>query len=238
MKNKNVRNEIREFLIDSADEKFRDFSSSLCPNDDKDSFLGVRTPIIKKYAKNLLKKYQLQDLIGNIQNYYYEEILLEGLIISYSKVELDEKLKYVKQFVPKIINWAICDTFCASFKFSETEKEVVWDFINKYKDSPKEFEIRFYLIMMMDHFICDGYIDQVLENTDYIGNKKFEYYYVKMAIAWLISESYVEYKQKTEGYLKSNSLDNWTHNKAIQKIRESYRVSKEEKEKLKEMKRK
>ena len=238
MKNESIGKEIREFLFSMADEKFKVFSSSLCPSDDKDSFIGVRTPIMKKYAKNLLKKYNVQDLIDSIQNDYYEEILLEGLIISYSKLELNEKLKYVEKFVPKIINWAICDTFCASFKFPEEEKQVVWKFINKYKDSKKEFEIRFYIIMMMDHFIGDEYIDRVLENTDYIGNKKYEYYYVKMAIAWLISESYVDYKQKTETYMKSNSLDNWTHNKAIQKIRESYRVSKEEKEKLKEMKRK
>ena len=238
MKKENIGKEIREFLISSEDKKFKEFSSSLCPHDDKDTFIGVRTPVIKKYAKELLKKYTLEDLIENIQNDYYEEIMLEGLIISYSKTELNEKLLYVERYVPKIINWAICDTFCASFKFKDIEKDSIWNLISKYKNSSNEFELRFFIVMMMDHFIEDKYIDKIFENIEYVSKKNYEYYYVKMAIAWIISECYVKYKQKTETYLNSCYLDNWTYNKSIQKIIESYRVSKDEKEKLKKLKRK
>ena len=91
---------------------------------------------------------------------------------------------------------------------------------------------------MMDHFLIDEYIDDVFKNIEYIARKKHEYYYVKMGIAWLISEAYIKFKNKTEMYLSSNSLDDWTQNKSIQKIRESFRVTKEDKEYLKKLKRK
>lgn len=238
MNNENIRKEIKDFLISSRDKKFREFSSSLCPYDDKERFIGVRTPIIKKYAKYLLKQYNIQDLIENIENDYYEELLLEGLIIDYAKIELNKKIEYVEMFVPKIINWAICDTFCSSFKFKDIERESIWKLINKYKNSSSEFEIRFFVVMMMDHFLIDEYIDDVFKNIEYIARKKYEYYYVKMGIAWLISEAYIKFKNKTETYLSSNSLDDWTQNKSIQKIRESFRVTKEDKEYLKKLKRK
>lgn len=230
-----MKEKIKNKLLNCADEEYKMFHSSLCPNNKKDMFIGVRMPIIRKYAKELLKEYPLEKIIENIGNDYYEEILLEGILIATAKIELEEKLKHTEKFVPKIINWAICDAFCASFKIKETEKEIVWKFINRYKISTKEFEKRFFIVMMLDHFIDEKYIDEVLKLSDELND---EFYYVKMAIAWNISECYILFKDKTKRYLKNCTLDNWTYNKAIQKIVESYRIENSEKELLKKMKRK
>lgn len=230
-----MKEEIRSKLISQADEEYKKFNSSLCPNTDKDMFIGVRMPIIRKYAKELLKKYCVEDIVKNIGNDYYEEIILEGIIIATAKIKLEEKLVYVEKFVPKIVNWGICDTFCTSFKFKEEEKEVVWKFIKRYVNSEKEYETRFMLVMMLAHFIEEKHIDEILEIAD---KEKSDYYYVKMAVAWLISICYIKFKDKTAKYLKVCTLDDWTYNKAIQKIIESYRIEKSEKELLKKMKRK
>lgn len=229
---KNIENKLKKL----ADEKYKKFHSSLCPNNSKDIFLGVRIPVLKKYAKELLKEYRVEDILKNIKNDYYEEIMLEGIVIANSKISIDEKIELASEFVPKIINWAICDVFCADFKFKNEEKNKVWDFIIKYQKSDKEFEIRFLVVMMLSHFLEENYIDKVFKIIEKI---KKEDYYVKMSVAWLISVAYVKYKDKTENYLYNcSSLDDWTYNKAIQKIIESYRVSKEDKENLKRLKRK
>ncbi len=233
--NINLGKIIENRLIELADENYKKFHSSLCPNNSKDIFLGVRVPLIRKYAKELLKQYELDDILNNIKNDYYEEIMLEGLIIANAKIDIDTKIHFADDFVPKIINWAICDIFCSDFKFKENERSKVWNFINKYIDSENEFEIRFLIVMMLSHFLEEDYIDNVFEVIEKVKN---EDYYVKMAIAWLISISYIKFKEKTEDYLKICNLDDWTYNKAIQKIIESYRVQKSDKEKLKKLKRK
>ena len=111
----------------------------------------------------------------------------------------------------------------------------MWDFINKYLKSNKEFELRFAIVMMLDFYITEEYIDQVLE---LLNNIKHDGYYVKMAVAWTIQAIYVKFPKKTMKFLNNNSIDNWTYNKALQKIIESYRVDDKEKEKIRKMKRK
>ena len=211
--------EIIEDLFKYSDEKYKKFSSSLCPNNEKDIFIGIRIPILRKYAKELLKENEdIYYILKQINNKYYEEVMLKGMIIALSKLNIKDKLKLTKKFVPEIMNWAVCDIFCSDFKFTKSDEKIVWDFIVDYKNSNKEFEIRFMIVMMLSHFINDKY-------------------YVQMAIAWTISVCYVKYKDKTEKFLKNTNLSNFTYNKAIQKILESLRVSKEDKEKLRKMKR-
>ena len=231
----NLKNKIRNELLEKEDEKYKKFHSSLCPNNSEEIFIGIRIPVLRKYAKELLSKHEIEDILNNIEDYYYEEIMLEGMVIANSKLNINEKIEKTKVFVPKIINWAICDVFCGDFKFKTEDRKTVWNFINNYKNSKKEFEIRFLIVMMLSHFVIDDYIDEVLKIANEVYN---EDYYVKMAIAWLISICYIKYKEKTEKFMKDCTLDDWTYNKAIQKAIESYRVSKEDKEKLKKMKRK
>jgi 3-methyladenine DNA glycosylase AlkD len=157
--------------------------------------------------------------------------MLIGLI---KNCDINETLTMIKNFIPKIDNWAVCDICCAGLKTINKNKEIVWTFIQKYLKSKKEFEVRFAIVMMLDYFIDEKYINEILK---IFNNVKHDGYYVKMAIAWAISAAFVKFPKITMTYLKKNNLDDWTYNKSLQKICESLRVSKEMKEKIKRMKR-
>lgn len=222
-----IRNELNSLV----DEKYRKFHSSLCPN--SDNILGVRIPNLRKIAKEISKGDWRKFLEEN-KNEYYEETMLEGFVIGYSKMELEERFKLLSKFIPKIDNWAVCDCSCSTFKFVQRNKNEMWEFIKTYLNSGKEFELRFAIIIILDYYLIDEYIDEVFSIFDRV---KKEEYYVKMAIAWTLQVAYVKYKEKTIKYLENNKLDNFTYNKAIQKMIESYRISKEDKERLRKMKR-
>ena len=224
---------IRTDLLGLQDKKYQQFHSSLCPG--TDNIIGVRTPILRNYAKKLSKQENIKEYIFFNKTVYYEEVMLQGMLIGFIRnTDIKEVLSIIKNFVPKIDNWAVCDIFCSGLKIVNKNKEIVWNFIQKYLKSKKEFELRFAIVMMLDYFICEKYIDRVLTILD---NIKHEAYYVKMAVAWTISVAFVKFKDKTMKYLKKNNLDDWTYNKALQKICESLRVSENTKKIIKEMKR-
>ena len=152
-----------------------------------------------------------------------------------SKLSIEETKKYLERFIPKIDSWAVCDVVCSSLKITKSHQKEMWNFLEQYINSKKEFEIRFSIVMYLNYYLNDDYIDKVIKN---INNIKSEKYYVQMAIAWLLSAAYVKQRTKILEYLKKNELDTFTHNKAIQKIIESYRVSKEEKDFIRTLKRK
>ena len=222
---------IREDLLSLADKKYKEFHSGLCPN--TDNIMGVRVPILRNYAKELVKQ-DWKDYLKTAKNDYYEEIMLQGMVIGLAKIDIKESLQYIEQFVPKIYNWAVCDVFCAGLKITNKHLDEVWKFIQKYFNSKKEFELRFGIVMLLDYYIKEEYIKEVLE----IFNKiQHEGYYVKMAVAWAISVAYIKFPVETMELLKNNNLDNFTYNKAIQKCIESYRIEDKQKELLREMKR-
>ena len=222
---------IREKIFELADEKYKEFHSGLCPN--INNIVGVRVPVLRNYAKELAKG-DFRNYLANAKDEYYEEVLLQGMVIGLAKMELKRRLEYIDKFVPKIDNWAICDVFCAGLKFVNKNKEEVWNFIQKYLKSNNEFEIRFGVVIMLDFYITEAYIDKVLKMLNEI---KHEGYYVKMAVAWAISICYIKFPKETFKLLKENKLDDFTFNKALQKIIESYRVSDEDKRKIRAMKR-
>lgn len=221
---------IREKLYELSDNKYKEFHSSLCPN--SDNILGVRVPELRKLAKEIVKN-DLYVFYQNIEDKYYEEIMLQGMCIGYANISLEERIELLKKFIPKIDNWAICDCCCSTYKFTNKNKKEMWNFINTYLSSKKEFELRFAIVMMMDYYIEDEYIDIVLQKVD---NIKSEEYYVQMAKAWLIQVAFIKYEEKTLKYLKNNKLDKFTYNKALQKIIESYRVDEKTKNIIKNMK--
>ena len=149
-------------------------------------------------------------------------------------MNVEERLNYIESFVPKIDNWAICDSFCNTLKFVNKNKEIMWEFIQSYLKSYNEFEIRFAVVIILNYYITEDYIDLVLKTLD---NIKHDGYYVKMAVAWAISMCFIKFEEKTMAYLKDNSLDDFTYNKSLQKICESLRVDKNTKELIKSMKR-
>lgn len=228
-------NEIRQELRDLMDEKYAKFNQKLCP-DTKRKMLGVRIPELRKLAQKIAKQDNWNEFLKQADDNCFEEVLLQGLVIAYKKIEMQEKLEYVKWFVPKIDSWAICDTFCPTLKIKPQDLPKIWNFLESYLHSKQEFEVRFAVIMMLDYYITEEYVDQVLAKLDLVSHQG---YYVKMAVAWCLAEIGTKFNEKAMNYLKSeNHLDKFTFNKALQKMRESYRIDKEQKEVLKEMKRK
>lgn len=223
--------EIREKLFKLSDEKYREFHSGLCPG--TNNIIGVRVPILRKYAKEIAKE-DYKTYLENAESGYYEEVMLQGMVIGMAKMDLDEAKKYLRKFIPKINNWAICDVTISTLKFTNKHKVEMWRFIQNYIKSDKEFEVRFAVVMMLSYYIEEEYIEQVLE---ILNNIKHEGYYVKMAIAWAISIAFIKFPKQTWKLIKNNKLDNFTYNKSLQKIVESYRVDEKTKQEIKNMKR-
>jgi Predicted DNA alkylation repair enzyme len=217
--------------MEMADEEYRKFTSSLIPN--VDNILGVRLPELRKLAKNIAKG-DWRTYLAQADNRYFEETMLQGLVIGYAKTDIEERLRYVADFVPRIDNWSVCDSFCTGLKFTKNHRSLMWDFLQPYLSSDKEYEIRFGVVMLLLYFVEDEYIERVLQWMDRI---RHEGYYVKMAVAWAISVCYVKYPEPTMAFLKNNTLDDFTYNKALQKIIESLRVDSGTKHVLRSMKR-
>lgn len=228
-----ISNKIKQELIQMSDSKYKSFHSNLCPR--INNILGIRVPVLREYAKKLIKKYSFEELINNIDDEYYEEIMLQGMLIGLnSKENFNVIKKYIEDYIPKIDNWAICDTFCAGLKIVNQNKENMWGFIKQYLDSDQEFYLRFAIVIILDYYIEEKYLEEIFR---IFNNIQSEYYYVKMAIAWAISICLIKYYDKTINYLKNNSkIDKWTYNKSLQKAIESYRITKDQKELLKNMK--
>ena len=223
---------IKRRLLELQNEEYKKFNKKLCP-DTNLKMLGIKIPVLRTIAKEIAK-IRPKEYLQNVENEYFEEVILEGLVIAYSKMQIEEKLELIKNFIPKIDSWAINDTFCPTLKIKDSEKEAVWDFLQPYLQSDKEFEVRFAVIMMLDYYITDEYVDKVIKKLDQIKN---DGYYAKMAVAWTLAEIGIKYNEKAMKYLKNqNNLDKFTYNKTLQKLRESYRISPEQKEELKKMK--
>lgn len=221
--------DIRKELFSLADEKYKEFHGGLCPG--VNNIIGVRVPALRSLAKKIIKE-DWRKYLKEAEDQYYEEVMLQGMVIGLAKMDIEERLTYLAGFIPKIDNWAVCDVTCAGLKSTAKNLKKVWEFLQKYLNSDKEFEVRFAVVMILDYYIQEEYIYRVFEKLDSVHH---EAYYVKMAVAWAVSICYIKYPEKTYSYLESCKLDNFTFNKAIQKIRESYRVPKEDKENLKKM---
>lgn len=227
--------EILYKLKELQDIKYRDFNQKLCP-DTKREILGIRIPNLRKLAKEILKnnKYNWKEFVKNENIKYFEEVLLQGFIIGYSKLEFEELLNYIKLYISRIDSWEITDTFVPTLKIKEKDLDNYWKFILPYTKSQKEFEVRFAIISMLDYFINEKYVDKVIKILD---NIKHEGYYVKMGVAWTLAEIGIKYNDKAMRYLsEKNNLDKFTYNKTLQKMIESYRIDNKQKDTLRKMK--
>lgn len=222
--------ELREQLLELRDVPYREFHLRTCPQ--AQHVIGVRMPEQRKLAKQITKGDYWQFLDG-FTPYYYEEVIITGIVIATAPMGLSERLDYVAWFVPLINNWAICDCFCASFKFCDEDLPKVWDFITSYADSDEEYALRFMFVMILDHFLRPEYLDRVFNLLDQV---KSSAHYVEMAKAWLVAELVIKFRDETFDYLMRDQLSKFAHNKAIQKACESYRVTDADKQTLRSMK--
>jgi 3-methyladenine DNA glycosylase AlkD len=218
-----------EYLKNISEGKYRDFSKNITPT--KYEILGVRVPTMRKIAKEIYKSNYKEYLKITKWN-YYEEIFIEGIVISQIK-DVNELIKYMNLFVKQIDNWAICDSFCNSLKIINENKEKFLEVIINYLNSKKEFVVRVGLILILNYYIEDKYIDKILL---LVSELKSDKYYINMAIAWLLCECFIKQKDKTLNFLENNNLSAFVQNKTISKIKDSYRVTKEEKQYLNTLK--
>ena len=220
-----MNDDIRKKLLSMGDEKLRKFSSSLTPG--AENIIGVRLPLLRKFAKELVRNQGQTVLSG--EDIYYEEIMLRGMIIGYLKIDDEVRLRLIREFVPKINNWAVCDSFCASLKFVKKKQQMMWNFLQEYIISDMEFYARFGAVMLLDYFCTENYIDKTLCALTKINTG---FYYSSMAAAWALAECYIKFPQKTLPYLNENCFDKVTTKRAVQKICDSYRVDDESKKAL------
>lgn len=255
--------EIRQRLLVAAEPKYAAFAAGLLrkPGEEAVSgsaerILGVRLPALRKTAAQLAR----QDWTGNLealesagQEAAFEEIMLRGFLIGEAKIapespkaegngeerpsreiSLEEAFALIRGFLPCIDNWSLCDSFCAGLKFAGKHREAVWEFLQPFFSSPQEYEARFGAVMALDYFVREEWLDRVLGRLERVEHGG---YYVKMAVAWAVSVCYVRFPARTEEWMQTCALDGDTFRRAVQKIRESRRVSPEEKERLKGMSR-
>lgn len=251
--NKDIRNE----LIELADSEYQKFTENLTPG--AENVLGIRLPILRKMAKQIAKG-DWEKAISEV-DLFYEEVMLRGMVLSCASYDFDKMQPFIKAFIPKVDNWAICDSVFTKMTVFQKDRERTWEFIMPYLYSDKEFEVRVALIIMMQHLLkcdsngikiakCKSITVEAMENNEEVKglycerifnelNRPYlQGYYASMAASWLIAEAFCVFPYTTTEFLLDNQLDDQTHNKAIQKIIESKIPTVEVKDKLRKLKRK
>lgn len=219
---------IRNELSNMQDLKYKAFHTKLIPNVDPDTVIGVRTPQLKAYAKSLKDK-DVSAFLSDLPHKYYDENNLHGFLIMNIK-DYDEGLAAIKNFLPYVDNWATCDLLRpVSFKNHRAE---LLEEIKVWLCSEHTYTIRFGLEMLMVHFL-DG--DFKPEYLDWAAGIRSEEYYVNMMLAWYYATALAKQWEATLPYIENCRLDNWVHNKTIQKAIESYRVTDEQKAYLRKL---
>lgn len=227
---------IKEYLLKLSENSNKEFARTLNPG--VENVLGLRLPELRKLAAGIAES-DWKAYLSCASTFYMEERMLQGMVLGYIKPDddIENYLTYVTRFVKIINSWSVCD----SFKFAGGKKYItrhagrLWEYVKAYMCADGEYEIRFGVVMAMKYFIDDVHIDEYLSLLDNIKN---DGYYVKMAVAWAVSSCFVKYPDKTIDFILHSSLDNFTYNKSIQKIIESFRVGEDMKTKLRAMRRK
>ena len=222
-------NKIREYLLSQQDIKYRNFTLPLIPNVDEKTFIGVRLPVIKKYAKDLPEKDRLE-FIKDLPHQYHEENILHAFILSKMK-DYDEFLNYVNEFLPYVSNWSVCDTICNK-NLTKYRPQLIKE-IYKWLKSDELYRVRYAVKCLMNYYLNEDFKE---EHIDKVKEVKLDDYYVKMMIAWYLATGLAKNYDSFVKPIEDKSFDSFTHNKAIQKAIESYRVSEEHKEYLKKFK--
>lgn len=237
-----MRETIRARLCEMSDADYQKFSASLIPASGRGQMLGIRLPLLREYAKELAKGDWRTEL-AHEEDIYFEETMIRGMILGYACKDIDELFFYLRDFIPRVQNWSVCDSVCNGLKLAGKYPEKTWKFLQPYLHSGEEFPTRVGLIMLLSHFVKLGeggrkvsrkriitmddlsgeeetglFLEQILETLD----REFpEGYYSQMAAAWLLAELFVTYPVRTHRALSELSLDPFTRKKAVQKIRES-----------------
>ncbi|MGN0738728.1 MAG: DNA alkylation repair protein [Treponema sp.] len=219
-------------LFKLQDLKYKEFQSALIPTIDKNSMIGVRTPELKKIAKELFSAGEYSDFLNSLPHKYFEENQIHGFIISLIK-DFDEQIVQLEKFFLFIDNWATCDQIVPK-SFAKNQDKLFAKIKNWIQAGDKaEYEVRFGIRMLMNYFLEEHFTDEVLE---VVVNIKSEKYYVQMMIAWFFATALAKQYDAALKVIQSGRLEKWTQNKTIQKAVESFRVTPEHKEELRKLK--
>lgn len=223
--------QIQKKLFELQDIGYAEFQSKLTPTVPRETFIGVRVPEVRKLAKSYSKDPECQEFLKELPHLYYDENMLHGLLLSEMK-DYDACISAVDIFLPYVDNWAVCDIM--SPKVFKKHKEELLEKIKIWAASDQVYTCRFGLEMLMTHFLDEDYKPEYLEIAAGVHSEE---YYVNMMIAWFFATALAKQWDTTIPYITENRLSEWVHNKTIQKSRESYRITDEQKEYLKGLKR-
>ncbi len=220
---------IQEQLFALQDKKFNDFQAGLNPAVDKETMIGVRTPQLRVLAKEMIKEGLAEAFLKELPHTYFEENQLHALILSELK-SYEQVMEEVKAFLPHVNNWATCDQLRPKC-FKKHRKELLAE-IESWISDKETYTIRFGIGMLMVHFLEEDFKTEYLEKVSLIRSEE---YYVNMMIAWYFTTALGKQYEEVLPYLEEKRMAPWVHNKTIQKARESYRVSEEQKAYLKSL---
>ena len=212
------------------DEKYQKFQAKLVPNIDSNTIIGVRTPDMRSIAKEVFGTKEAEEFLNELPHNYYEENLVHFFLIAMIK-DFDECINKVEKFLPYIDCWPVCDQ--ASPKIFKKNHNRLLPYIKKWIKSKHVYTARFAMRMLMNEFLDKDFKEEYLE---LVANKKGEDYYLKMMKAWYFATALAKQYDATIKYIENKKLDTWSHNKAIQKAIESFRVTDEHKEYLRTLK--
>lgn len=224
------KTDLHKKLYSLQDLKYRDMQIKIIPTIDPESVIGVRTPELRSIAKDILKVGDYKGFLGKLPHKYFEENQLQAFIISGIK-DLNECMKELETFLPYVDNWATCDQM--SPKIFRKHRAVLLAHIKEWIDSEKTYTVRFGVGMLMEHFLDDDF-DPLY--PEMVARLRSEEYYVNMMIAWYFATALAKQYESILPYIEEKRLDDWTHNKAIQKSVESRRITEEQKLYLKSLK--
>ena len=227
-----ITGEIYSELMKLQDPGYRDLQTGIIPTVDKDSIIGVRTPALRALAKELGKREDISKFLDDLPHKYFDENQLHAFILSGMK-DAESCIKLVDIFLPYVDNWATCDQM--SPKVFKKNKALLLDYVNIWIKSDHTYVKRFAIGMLMEHFLDEDFKPAYLTKVAKIRSDE---YYVNMMIAWYFANALAKQYEAALPYIEDQKLDKWTHNKAIQKAVESYRITPEQKEYLKTLKRK
>lgn len=227
-----ISGDIYKELVSLQDKGYRDMQITIIPTVDADSIIGVRTPALRNLAKELSKREDIGQFLDSLPHKYFEENQLHAFILSGMK-DAARAFELVDKFLPYVDNWATCDQM--SPKIFKKHKDLLLEYTDKWIGSDHPYVKRFGIGMLMEHFLDEDFKTSYLTKVSKIRSDE---YYVNMMIAWYFATALAKQYDATLPYIEKNKLDIWTHNKSIQKAVESYRITPEQKEYLKTLKRK
>ena len=218
---------ITELLFELRDEEYAAFQAKLTPSVDKELFIGVRVPEVRKLAKQLKNDPTASEFLRELPHKYYDENMLHGLLVSEIK-DYEKAVEETDRFLPFVDNWAVCDIM--SPKVFKKHKTELLEKIREWTRSGDTYTIRFGIEMLMSHFLDEDFRAEYLEIPAAVQSDE---YYVNMMIAWFFATALAKQWDATVPYLEQGKLGEWVHKKTVQKARESYRITDEQKAYLK-----